>query len=53
VSQQHQQEKRLQYNPDGYLFIKRRVLPRLLEMGASSETVHMLNENNPRRFFEG
>ena len=52
VSQAAQEERR-RYNPESYLFIQRRVLPRLLELGASPDAVRMLNEENPRRFFEG
>ena len=40
-------------NPDGYLFITRRVLPRLLELGASEDDIHKIMVDNPRRFFEG
>ncbi len=45
--------ERRRVNPDSYLFITRRVLPYLLELGASPEAVRKLNEDNPRRFFEG
>ncbi len=48
-----QAEDRRTYNPDSYLVIQRRVLPRLLELGASPEAVRKLNEENPRRFFDG
>jgi len=40
-------------NPDGYLFITRKVLPRLKELGASQEQIDDIMVNNPRRFFEG
>ena len=40
-------------NPDGYLFITRRVLPRLIELGASQDDIHKIMTDNPRRFFEG
>jgi phosphotriesterase-related protein len=40
-------------NPDGYLFITRKVLPRLKQLGASEKQVHQLMVDNPRRFFEG
>ena len=40
-------------NPDGYLFISRRVLPRLREMGVSDEAITQIMVDNPRRFFEG
>jgi phosphotriesterase-related protein len=46
-------EQRHRYNPDGYLFITRKVLPRLLELGASEEDVQRIMVDNPRRFFEG
>ena len=39
-------------NPDGYLFITRRVLPRLAELGASQDDIHKIMVDNPRRFFE-
>ena len=47
------QDMRKKSNPDGYLFITRKVLPRLREMGASREQLNDLMINNPRRFFEG
>lgn len=40
-------------NPDGYLFITRRVLPRLSELGASDDDISKVMIDNPRRFFEG
>lgn len=40
-------------NPDGYLFITRRVLPRLAQLGASQDDLHKIMIDNPRRFFEG
>jgi phosphotriesterase-related protein len=39
-------------NPDGYLFVTRRVLPRLREMGVSDDTINQMMVENPRRFFE-
>jgi len=45
--------ERLRDNPDGYLFIHRRVLPRLKKLGVSEEAVHQIMVDNPRRFFEG
>ena len=41
------------YNPDGYLFITRRVLPYLKELGVPQEVVDQITIENPRRFFEG
>jgi phosphotriesterase-related protein len=38
-------------NPEQYLYIKREVIPDLLEMGVSEKTVQGLFVDNPRRFF--
>ncbi len=40
------------FNPDGYLFITRNVLPRLLELGATQDDIDAMMVDNPRRFFE-
>lgn len=40
-------------NPDNYLFITRRVLPYLKELGATREDVQQLTVDNPRRYLEG
>ena len=40
-------------NPDGFLAITRRVLPRLRDMGLSEAQINDLMVDNPRRFFEG
>ena len=40
-------------NPDGYLTISRKVLPRLREMGVSEDAIHQLMVENPRRYLEG
>ncbi len=53
IVSREQQEQRRQYNPDSYQFIQRRVLPRLIELGADPEAVRVINEETPRRFFEG
>ncbi len=45
------QEDRRQFNPDGYLFITRRVLPRLRELGASEADIQQIMVENPRQFF--
>ena len=47
------QELEQRNNPDAYLFITNRVLPRLEEMGCSQELLHQIMVDNPRRFFEG
>jgi len=41
------------YNPDGWLFIKRKVFPRLLELGITQQQIDLLNNDNPRRFLGG
>ncbi|MED5409935.1 MAG: hypothetical protein VX982_07160, partial [Chloroflexota bacterium] len=46
------QTSRSKYNPDGYLFITRQVLPRLKDLGASEQDIQNIMVNNPRRFFE-
>ena len=48
-----QAEERNRFNPDGYLFITRKVLPRLRELGASEDDIQTMMVDNPRRFFEG
>ena len=48
-----EQESARRYNPDGFLFITRRVLPRLRQMGVSEEAIDDIMVGNPRRFFEG
>ena len=53
IASREMQELRDQYNPDGYLFITRKVLPRLRELGVSEEAVQKIVVDNPRRFFEG
>ena len=47
------QEERFRYNPDGYNFITRKVLPRLKELGVSDDVINQIMVENPRRFFEG
>lgn len=46
-------EEQERYNPDAYLFITRRVLPRLRDMGAGDDAIDQMMVRNPRRFFEG
>src|SRR3990172_7975183 len=48
-----QVEMRKAYNPDGYCFIVRRVLPRLRELGVSEEAIHTMTVDAPRRFLGG
>ena len=53
VATRELQEQRRRHNPDGYLFISRKVLPRLRQLGVSEPAATALVEHNPRRFFEG
>ena len=46
-------ERRKAYNPDGYCFIIRKVLPRLRELGVSEEAIHTITVDAPRRLFGG
>lgn len=46
-------EQRANYQPDGYSFISRRVLPYLRELGTSEEDIQTIMVDNPRRFLEG
>jgi phosphotriesterase-related protein len=41
------------HNPDGWLFAKRKLFPRLLELGISQAQINALNIDNPRRFLGG
>jgi phosphotriesterase-related protein len=41
------------YNPEGWLFSKKKVFPRLLELGISQPRIDALNNDNPRRFLGG
>jgi phosphotriesterase-related protein len=47
------EEARIKYNPDGYSFIHRHVLPRLRELGVSDQTIDQIVIDNPRVFLEG
>jgi predicted metal-dependent phosphotriesterase family hydrolase len=40
-------------NPDGYCFIARNVIPRLINLGVAQETILDMTVNAPRRFFGG
>ena len=53
IASAEMQEQRQRYNPDGYLFITRRVIPRLKELGATDADIENIFVNNPRRFFNG
>jgi phosphotriesterase-related protein len=45
--------QRLKYNPDGYSFINRKVLPMLHDLGVPKETIEKIMVENPRRFLIG
>ena len=40
-------------NPDGYLWITHKVLPRIRELGISEDVITQMTVENPRRYFEG
>ena len=40
------------YNPDGYEFITRTLLPHLSELGASDQDINQIMVDTPRQFFE-
>ncbi len=46
-------EMRNAYNPDGYCFVIRKVLPRLRELGVSEEAIRDMTVNGPRRLYGG
>ncbi|HIM37871.1 MAG TPA: hypothetical protein EYM38_07635 [Dehalococcoidia bacterium] len=46
-------EQRANYQPEGYSFISRNVLPYLRELGTTEEDVNQIMVENPRRFLEG
>jgi len=41
------------HNPDGWLYAKRKLFPRLLELGITQQQIDRLNIDNPRRFLGG
>lgn len=53
IVSQEIQAQRSASNPDGYLFITRRVIPKLKELGVSELDIQNIFVNNPRRFFDG
>ncbi len=53
IASAEMQEQRDLNNPDGYLFITRRVIPRLRDLGATDADIENIFVNNPRRFFNG
>jgi phosphotriesterase-related protein len=42
-----------EYNPDGWLYAKRKLFRRLLELGVTQAQIDLLNNDNPRRFLGG
>ncbi len=46
-------ERRDKNNPDGYCFIIRKVIPRLLELGVGQEQIDNMTINGPRRLLGG
>ena len=46
-------EERAKYQPEGYSFISRHVLPYLRELGTAEADIQTIMVDNPRRFLEG
>ena len=42
-----------QRNPDGYLWLSRAVIPRLMDLGIPAVVIDRMMVDNPRRYFEG
>ena len=40
-------------NPDGYLWISRAIIPRLMDAGVPVNVIDRMMIDNPRRYFEG
>ena len=40
-------------NPDGYLWLTRKVIPRLKDSGVEQSAIDRMMKGNPRRYFEG
>jgi len=47
------QDQRANYQPEGYSFISRHVLPYLKELGVADDDIFLIMVENPRRFLEG
>jgi predicted metal-dependent phosphotriesterase family hydrolase len=43
---------RLAQNPDGILFVSRKAIPALREIGVSEQAIRTMTVEVPRRFFE-
>lgn len=41
------------HNPDGYLYMQKKVIPELMGLGVGEETIKTLFVDNPKRFFSG
>ena len=46
-------EERAKYQPEGYSFISRHVLPYLRALGTAEADIQTIMVDNPRRFLEG
>ena len=46
-------EQRAKYQPEGYSFISRHVLPYLKELGVTGDAIQQIMVENPHRFLEG
>lgn len=46
-------EDHIRENPDGFLYLKKVIIPQLKETGVSDPVINQLFVENPRRYFEG
>ena len=53
LANQEEREQRLKYNPDGYSFVSRWVLPKLRTLGVPEKIIQTITVSNPRRFLTG
>ncbi|MFL2756440.1 MAG: hypothetical protein ACJ0BE_04170 [Dehalococcoidia bacterium] len=51
IDSEKNEETRKTNNPDGYLFIKNKVLPKLENLGVSKNQLQNLMTSNPYKFF--
>ena len=53
ITSRELQQDRERYNPDGYLFITRNVLPMLKELGVADEAVRQVMVEKPATLLRG
>jgi len=50
ISSLSEQERQYQ-NPDGFLFINKKFIPKLLSLGVNKKSISKIMIENPKRFF--